>query len=142
MGSARTRVDDFGLWIYLEGHVTEDDARNASVDLGEIIGSFDGALSAIVDRRRLMTIEAGAVNIFESIIRKNAPGRLKRLAVVCGGQLIKPHINLEELPPSVRDVLRYVDAGPTADWKMEAMQWVHGSDAPEHSASGRKLQSV
>lgn len=135
MGSARTKADDLGLWVFLEGHVVESDVQSAGDDFDTIVGSFDGAFCAIVDGRRLETIEAEAMSIFENTIRENAPGRLKRLAVVCDGKPMEPHINLGELPPRAREITHCVDASRAPGWRREAMQWVRSGQAPEHSDS-------
>ena len=134
MGSVRTSIDDFGLRLYLAGHVTEPEARRAKDECAAIFDGFEGGFCIVVDRRHLEAIEDEAMGIFESLIWEHAPGRLKRLAVVYDGRLLEPHIDPQKLPRRVRDALCLIDAAHARDWNMQAVQWVRNGDMPNAPA--------
>ena len=134
MGSVRTSVDDFGLRLYLAGHVTEAEARRAKDECAALFDGFEGGFCIVVDRRHLEAIEDEAMDIFESLIREHTPGRLKRLAVVYEGRLLGPHIDPQKLPRRVREALCFIDAAHARDWNTQAMQWVRIGDTPNTPA--------
>ena len=132
MGSTRTQVGDFGIWIHLAGHLTKAEAQRTKSESEEVLDGFEGGFCIIVDRRHLETVEEGAIAVFQNLIAESAPSGLQRLAVVYDGQLLRPHIAPEELPPRFRNVFHYIDASRAKDWKREAIRWVQsGSRAPE-----------
>ena len=133
MGSTRTAVDDFGLWIHLAGQVTEADAVRTRNEVEAILDGFDGPFCIVVDRRHLDAIESEAMAVFRSLMSDSAPAGLKRLAIVYDGRLLEAHIKPEELPPRFRESLRYFDASSVRDWKMETMQWVRRGEIPSTS---------